>query len=618
MIWLLTAALAADLGPAWAAWDEGEFTTARRLADEALAANPDDLAARFVLGAVLFDHEGDLPRAAVNLESVIRAYDWSGDPSDEAQWMPHAMALSYRARVAAAMDDREDQLRWLDRHDDGYEPHESASRAWALMKLNRVDEARAIIDEVLASDDEGDRSVVETALCAVEGELGNRRAFDEACTIALEAAAARGWDLAVVSYNAAGAAEAMLRLGDAEAIARRGLSSSAEDISNPWQRIVAATLREGRGPAAVEAVEQMQAWRLHQLPSLRDQARASLDTSFAVVLWTAGHAEKAVELMDRALQMPDRAGYSSGTQDRDRVTSLLLRLQMRADARERRNEGVIHEAWYLRWWTRGVTVVESWADAWDAASVRNLLLAGGELDRLFRVYDAHGLGGVDPWYAGALIPVLGTSVAGAAIEAVDEDDPPGLLAYRSAFLGELAWRGGGDALSRIDEALEGLPPQEVLLRARLEAMAADLGREESWERALRLDPGVIRRLGLALPVRVEVQGGADAQEMADALYRSPRLWPTSDGLAVVVEDRRVCLFGRTGARLGCGQGADIPTTLEAFHLNALSLPMQLDRAAIDRLDGVAALSSERASKQVGDALERLIHEAEPPPKPKKP
>jgi len=471
---------------------------------------------------------------------------------------------------------------------------------------------------VLASGDEGDRSVVETALCAVEGELGNRRAFDDACTIALEAAVARGWDLAVVSYNAAGAAEGMLRLGDAEAIARRGLSSSNEDVSNPWQRIVAAALREGRGPAAVEAVEQMQAWRLHQLPSLRDQSRASLDTSFALVLWTAGHADKAVELMDRALQMPDRAGYSSGTQDRDRVASLLLRLQMRADDRERRNEAVIDEAWYVRWWTWIVTGVEGWGDAWDAASVRNLLLAGGELDRLFRVYDAHGLGGVDPWYAGALIPVLGVSVAGAAIEAMEEDDPPGLLAYREAFLGELAWRGGGDALSHIDEALQGLPPQEVLLRGRLEAMAADLGREESWERALRLDPGVIRRLGLAVPVRIEVQGGAEAQEMADALSRSPRLWPTSGGLSVVVEDRRVCLFGRSGARLGCGSGADIPSTLEAFHLTALSLPMQLDRAAIDRLDGVAALSSERASKQVGDALDRLIQDATPTSKRKKP
>jgi hypothetical protein len=57
-------------------------------------------------------------------------------------------------------------------------------------------------------------------------------------------------------------------------------------------------------------------------------------------------------------------------------------------------------------------------------------------------------------------------------------------------------------------------------RKRLEAQLAGVGKEEgelAKERALRQDPGVIRRLGLAVPVRIEVQGGAEAQEMADAL-----------------------------------------------------------------------------------------------------
>ena len=78
---------------------------------------------------------------------------------------------------------------------------------------------------------------------------------------------------------------------------------------------------------------------------------------------------------------------------------------------------------------------------------------------------------------------------------------------------------------------------------------------------MEIDPGTIRRLGLALPAAViQDAGGAHdgaASRAAVLLGRSPRLRSASSAFEVRVQPAgaglRVCLFAPLGASLGCGE-----------------------------------------------------------------
>lgn len=616
--WLLALALAQDPSSSLDAWKEGKPTLARRLAEEELRADPSDVQARVVLGVALFEHEGDLPRAAWHLERAIRQYDWWGDPADERQWKAHAWALALRAYVAAAMDDREAEQRWMLRRNEEYDPDLNVERGWGLMKLGRVDEARVLLEAALAEGDVSDVARAETTLCAIEGEVGDRAASDAACMAALTQAEARGEGLAVVAHNAVFGAEAALRLADTEAIARKGLNDSGEDVSNPWQALTQIYLREGRGPEAVDAIEQMQAWRLRQRPMLRDQTRASLDVTFARLLLVAGHTDKGLELVDRALQQPDRLGYSSGSADEELGGNALLRLAMRAAARERAREEAVGAWWWERWWVWLRTALPDPADTLDAAVVRTTLTEPRWMELLFQVYLSHSALGAPPWTLGDVIDVIGTGVAGAALQTAREAAAE-LAPWHDAFEAEIAWRSGfrGDAVDLAHRALDALPPQEALLRARTAAIAGDAG--GGSERALadltlavRLDPGVLRRLQIALPARVEGSGAA-----ATLLRRSPRLRAADRAFTVRVDGASACLLSPHGERLACasGEGAEADqgaaeALVASFHTSVFSLPMRLSRQRIDRLDGITAASREAAAERVDRVLEEL--EATPP------
>jgi len=115
-----------------------------------------------------------------------------------------------------------------------------------------------------------------------------------------------------------------------------------------------------------------------------------------------------------------------------------------------------------------------------------------------------------------------------------------------------------------ERAIAALGPGEVLLAARLHAIAADAARQsEHWDRAnvhydgcFQRDPGVLRRLGLPVAVRVRT-GGPLGAEVADMLERSPRFERADSGLTLSVDvDRvsaRVCLVSARGQMLSCAE-----------------------------------------------------------------
>jgi hypothetical protein len=172
-----------------------------------------------------------------------------------------------------------------------------------------------------------------------------------------------------------------------------------------------------------------------------------------------------------------------------------------------------------------------------------------------------------PWLAGDLAHVTGAGPARAALQAARKlDKRSQASAYYDAFEGEAAWVAGDqrEAEALLARAAADLPAAEQLLRARVFAMLADLRLErgasseafQDFERSLQIDPGVVRRLGLALPVRIASRGDAVAEGVVDALESSPRFDAGTRGLSLQVNATRaggdVCLIGASGAQLACG------------------------------------------------------------------
>ena len=170
------------------------------------------------------------------------------------------------------------------------------------------------------------------------------------------------------------------------------------------------------------------------------------------------------------------------------------------------------------------------------------------------------------WLIGDLIDVLGSGVVAAALETARREDRTFAPAsgYFDAIEAELRLRQGEDeeALRLAEKAWRNLPSSEVPLGARVSVIAAlaceslDRGRDALvwWERAAQKDPGVFRRMGVAIPGHVRGVGGDVAEEAAAMIARSPR-FRDAQGFEVVVETigpaLRTCLRAPSGALLSC-------------------------------------------------------------------
>jgi hypothetical protein len=138
---------------------------------------------------------------------------------------------------------------------------------------------------------------------------------------------------------------------------------------------------------------------------------------------------------------------------------------------------------------------------------------------------------------------------------------------------------------------------------------------ELFERAISLDPGAVRRLGLAIPARVEAAGGAIAERAADMIRRSPRIRGAGSAFVVRVEGdaqhASACLLTPSAAKLACGEVKaerdEKPESLaarltDAFHRAAFAMRFSLTPTDLQSLDG----STTAAQGSAREALRGLL------------
>lgn len=662
----------ADEERAYQLYNENKMLTARRIAEKVLERNPNSVLGHYVMGSVYRRAEGVLPTAMFHLGKARELYEGpSGQIRYSGKTSPlHREILFAIQLVAGEMEEYDYQIHVLEYHDMLYDPDLYAEHAWPLIQLGRYELAKQFAQVAVKSRDAFQRSLGLNAMCAIEGEARARKAYHEACMGALRNAEKRaaqdtetdpehGTAIAVHAYNAALAAGSVLRAEQVEELALKGTRRLEFTPANPWRLLTKLYLDQGRMDDAVGALREMQRWRTRQPPHLRDQDRAETDVVFATLLLVAGETEISYRAVSRAIDRPDRRALTSGNAEQAIGAHALLRRAIQRVRAERRAEeistlgffdrlGGPWEVAWMRW--------ESWGDEERVVSV---LADESILEGTLMFYVQGGLDPMPVWLLGDLIDVLGPGVVESTLARVEGEDVfEGLAPYRQALRAEIALHRGDEtrALDLAKTALQELPSTEALLQARVAAVGAEAARRQRraqdsvglFEKAMQIDGGVIRRLGLSIPARVEVQAsGAIARDVGKMLDRSPRLRRTSGAFLVRVEgggeSLRVCLYNRQNALLSCtntltpyrpepsppaeANGDDSneveeerePETAEefaqrvavAFHERAFAMPVQLSTADISSLDGRVTASEEASRERLRGVLGDIIEDSEP-------
>lgn len=621
---------------AYQLYKDNKLLTARTKAEAVLAANPDSILGNLVLGAVLREAEGDLPRAMWRLSRARQLFEglYGSSPPPSSPWAIHRELLQAIAALAGEMEEYEYQLQILAFHDALYEPRLVAAHAWPLLRLGKFEEARKAARSAIESKDSLEQSLGRNALCAIEGEARERKPYFDACLAAL-AAAKRSADKDTVpvvhQYNAALAAYAVVRLDEVERLAKEGSGSKAVSIANPWRILTRLYTDGGRPAEAVAAARQMQTWRAHQVASLRDQDRAETDAALASLLLVAGEADAADRLITRAIERPDRRGLVSSKPDQALGAHALLRRSIAHVRAEQLAERASWSGTSARP-KAGATALALQLGSWaDDERIVSILGHRERLDSTFRAYLSGGLEPVPSWLSADLVDVLGAGVVGVALARArtEEQGFAPIVPYFDALEAEVAWKRGDHAKSveLARKAIAALPKGEALLAARTAAVGAEASRQHGdntaalslFEQALQKDAGVLRRLGLAIPAHVSGSGDASVERAVVLLGRSPRFREAAWGFRVAIRKDpaglEACLRTPNDTKLTCvlaaprgeKQAKEAPEDwaarlVEQFHKEVFAMRVGMTTKDLDSLDGSTTVASQAQREKLQGVL----------------
>jgi len=621
-----------------------ETVKARELSEQWVREQPENPAAQFSLAEVLFTIEGNLPRALFHLQ---RAEQLTGYASlDQAlesgnlQW--HYLTLSQLSYVHQLMGNQEASLDYLERINSIYGQDIESFRGWPLIKLKRYDDARASANKVLeTSQDTTARARAWNTLCAVE--LASLEPIENmsACERAInedEARAARTTSVDTVYLtNASEVSLSLLQMDQAEAYLDRATRYlNPNSVADPWVYKLYLLMSQGRFDESRDALDRMLVWRDQQEPIVNVMNRAEHFLVSAGFLLLAGYVDDAVKLSATALNQPDRNGsYSADDAQKDSYAALVNTVANRT-AYQLALEDAATRSLSTRWLAQ-LQAQRLRLDAWRAERRAASLFADIDvLQSRLRPYaplDVH----IPEWLEQDMVSLVGTGVMSAALEQARANGAFQLNeGYYHAYATEIAAINGSAArvLSAGARALDSLPEAEVLVRARVTLrMAAAAWRQDLVDQSLLLyqqgwqwDPGLVRRLGLSLPVSFQSDASALADDTISILRRSPRFNAESTGLVVTVSaspELRACLNGQSGEALMCYtfDPSDDPATDPAsansddsvaaafsrqFHSELFGLGYDISRAQRSRLLGSSVILSSQTNSNLRTSRDAFL------------
>jgi tetratricopeptide (TPR) repeat protein len=613
---------------------KNEWISARNKAEELLLVAPDSYTGHHVLGRAYWMGEGDFARAAFHLKRSLEIYQEKYEYTDNPAWRLESEGWYSLRIITGDMGDFEQELELIEQYNqkqityrqrfDGAYMDLIAERGWPLMKLGRYEEAKKWARQGIASGRNWQESLGWNVLCATAGEQGFRAESIDNCEAALFHARASGAGVAIDASNASNAAFGVFDFDRAEEYAIESTKARDGSSVSAWMNLVFLYLMQGRGGAAVSAMQGLNQALASEKPNMRAQKRADVDGVFALLLMVAGKGKQSFEKIDRAVQYPDRRGTISTSEEQSRGSHTCVRYVARKVLHQRVDERIASMGWWDRvkhWWD---TLFGDPELVIDAAGVRNALNDKERLISTFRPFLDKGLTGVPPWMLGDIVEILGPGVAeGALLEAQKIDSYAGTEGFYSSIQTEIAYQRGSstDVLKFSEQAMQQLPLVSQLMRARLLALQGWAYERkgnrtlavQSFAQAMEKDPSVFRRIDLSIPTKFPALSGFSA-EIVNALRRSPRLTEANSGFSVQIEEGSICLLGPSGEMFSCAawpvreddqtEQEYLVAVTEAFHIESFGLTTGLTGAQWNSLDGTTTSST----KAVREQLENMLAE----------
>jgi hypothetical protein len=596
---------------AWAQVESGHFIRAREIGQRILAREPNSFMGHMVLGFAQHYAESNLPRALFHLGQALQLYEQrhGRQPGTDAPWRWHAALIREMADVHGDMEHHAEKLAFIARYNELYDPDMVAERAWPLMKLGRYSEARLAAELGLTTERAGERVVALNALCAIEFEAGNDGQSYEACKRAIDGNSLGPGSVSAVDLtNFAEASRSLFMLDESERVSLQATEAVPSWYGNPWMELAELYVRQGRFGEGLSALKQAPRYRLKRPPHVREADRNEMRRVLASFLLVTAKPEDAYELTDRAISAPERRAHNSRDPAQDRTVLALLDRRARRMSAELVLERAATEPWYRRPLAWGKAFWLRVQARRSEALVARLLSDDTRLIGSFRI-GTSSAAIMPPWLLGEFSEVLGPGVVQEALaKARQNDRRPGAPAYYDAVAAEVALASGDSAraLSLADASIAGLGPSEVLLQARVMAIAAEAARDldqtavarARYDAAFQRDPGVFRRLEFPVAVELRAAAGELAEDVASMLLRSVRFAEQDGGLQLTVQAdgvaARVCLSGEQAQQIACADfeakalaaGEDYAGAIARNALKQLFSPrIDLTQMDINSLDG---------------------------------
>lgn len=614
------------------ALDLDQTVKARELSEAWLNEAPSSPAAQFAFAEVLFTIEGNMPRALYHLQ---RAEELTGYTdletafgSGNAQW--HYLTLSQLSYVNQLMGDQLQSLLYLDKIEDLYGVDMESFRGWPLIKMKNYDAARESANRVLqTSEDERERARAWNTLCTVE--LANIQPIESmtACERAISEDedvdnTANDYDTVYLS-NAAEVSLSLLEIDKAEEYLDRATRYlNPQSVADPWIYKLYLTMAQGRFDEAKEALDRMLVWREAQDPIVSVMNRAEHFLVSANFLLLAGYSEDAIRLTSTALNQPDRNGsYSAGDAQKDSVAAL-VNMAANRSAYQIQLENAASMDWLDSIRTR-ISASGLLVDAWRAERRAAAIFADFDyLQSRLRPYSPLDVY-IPEWLEPEIIALIGSGVMSSVLEEARDNGAFTLNdGYYYSYLSEISALEGDheDVLAAGAQALSRLPQQEVLLKARVTAhmghAAWQTGNTSNalnyYESALKQDPSIIRRLELALPVRISGDGSEYSQLVESYLGRSPRFQQNDSGLILEVKslpDLSICLKNQTLESLSCYTMSVVENQTnkwnaqqlsQLFHTETFGLGYEISKAQRSILLGSSVILSSQNNNDQSQTL----------------
>ena len=581
---------------------------ARELSEQWLRAEPNSPAAQFSLAEVLFSVEGNMPRALFHLNRAeeLTNYQFVGDALQSGQMEWHYLTLSQLSYVHQLMGNQISSLEYLDKLNTIYGQEVESFRGWPLIKLKQYDAARASANSVLqSSDNQRERSRAWNTLCAVE--LASLQPLESmtACNRSISEDEdienpANDYDTVYLS-NASEVSLSLLQIDQAEKYLDRATRFlNPQSVTDPWIYKLYLTLNQSRFDEARDSLDRMLIWRESQDPIVSVMNRAEHFLVSASFLLIAGYAEDSIKLTTTALNQPDRNGsYSADAAQKDSFAALLNMMANQTEFQIQLENNASNN--FLDSIFTRLNLTSLQLDSWRAARRAAALFADFEvLQNRLRPYsplDVH----IPEWIEPEIISLIGTGVMSNILEQAYENGAFQLnTGYYNSYKAEIAALEGKnlEVLSHGESALQLLPQEEGLLRARIAARMASAARAQGnyeealiyYETTLKQDPSIIRRLAEDLPVLIISDGSDFSNLIKNYISRSPRFTADENGLVLEISstpDFSICLKSRNGNIISCYNAAAVNNQdsksnarqlTRLFHSNTFGLGFDISKA----------------------------------------